>query len=131
MTQSPAEPASPAPAAKGVSPAGGCALLILIAVLGGALCFGLGSLLYRGELRLPGAAPAQNRLWLVRERENQGLGLSTSRRVSESAEAAQACFETRVAFFLWISDGTAQPTRYCQCYEREGEAWLLAGDCPP
>jgi hypothetical protein len=117
--------------------AGGCALLLVFALTGGALCFGLGTLLFRGEIRLPGAEPAQSRLWLVRERENQGLAFSTSRLASGSRESGRACFETRVSFFLWRSDGTAQATRYCQCYERsersgrEGPAWLLAGDCPP
>ena len=125
------EPPAPAAPTPGLSPATGCALLVLVALLGGAFCFGLGALLFRGEIRLPGAGPAQARVWLVRERENQGLGISTSRLIGGSLEGVQACFETRVAFLLWKRDGTSQASQFCQCYERQGEAWLLAGDCPP
>ena len=125
------EPAAPAAPGRGLSPATGCALLVLVALIGGIFCFGLGALLFRGEIRLPGAGPAQGRVWLVRERENQGLGISTSRLIGGSREGERASFETRVAFLLWKRDGTSQASQFCQCYERQGDAWLLAGDCPP
>jgi hypothetical protein len=131
MGEDPGEPAAPAPPPKGLSPVAGCALLGLLALLSGAFCFGLGTLLFRDEIRLPSAGPAEGRLWLVREADNQGLGIATVRLVSGSDEGPQACVETRVRFLLWKSDGTALATRYCQCFVRENGAWLPAGDCPP
>ena len=124
-------PSEGAPRSRGLSPAVGCAVIALVALLGGAACFGFGGLISRGEIRLPGAGPARSRVWLVREAENQGLAVSRGSLLSGSEDGSQVCVETRVSFLLWRSDGTAIPSRYCECYEREGEEWKSIGECPP
>jgi hypothetical protein len=116
---------------KGLSPALGCGLALLLALAGGALCLGFGALLLRDQITLPGGGPAPGRLWLVREGNNQGLGLSTSRVVEGSRDGPRACVETRVRFLLWRSDGTSAPTAYCECFAREAEEWIPEGVCAP
>jgi hypothetical protein len=120
-----------APRERGLSPAVACGILALIAALGGVVCFAFGGLLFRGELRLPGEGPAPSRVWLVREGENEGLAASRSRLVSGSEAGPRACVETTVSFWLWRSDDTAVPGRYCECYEVEAGEWASTGDCPP
>ncbi len=119
------------PRERGLSPAAGCGILALVALLGGVACLVLGGLLFRGDLRLPGAGPVPTRLWLVREVENEGLAMSRGRLVSGSEAGPRACVETTVSFWLWRSDGTAVPSRYCECFETEAGEWMSAGDCPP
>jgi hypothetical protein len=102
-----------------------------VALLGGVACFALGGLLFQGELRLPGAGPVPGRLWLVRDGGNEGLAVSRGRLVSGSEAGPRACVETTVSFWLWRSDGTAAPGRYCECFEVEAGEWVSTGDCPP
>ena len=118
-------------AGKGIPPAVGCALAGLLALIGGALCLGFGSLLFREEITFPGAGPEPGRIWLVREGGNRGLAISYSRVVGGSADGPQACVETRVRFLLWEGDGSAAASTYCECFELAGEGWRSEGACPP
>lgn len=120
-----------APRERGLSPVVGCGVLALVAILGGIVCFAFGGLLFRGDLRLPGEGPVPSRIWLVREGENEGVAVSRGRWVSGSEAGPRACVETTVSFWLWRSDGTAVPGRYCECFEVRAGQWASTGDCPP
>jgi hypothetical protein len=116
---------------KGIPPAAGCALAVLLALIGGAVCLGFGSLLFRQQITLPGGGPTPGRIWLVREGGNRGLAISTGRVVRGSVDGPEACIETRVRFLLWQSDGTAAASDYCECFRLAGERWISEGQCPP
>jgi|SRR5690606_34885709 hypothetical protein len=86
----------------------------------------------RGEFSITtGSAPEQRvRLWLIQEIGQSGIGLSNAE-VRQTGEDA-ICVQTNVQFLLWR--GQAEPTQYCECYERAESEWQAAsveqGACP-
>lgn len=113
----------------GISPAAGCALALLLTTIGIAVTFALGSLLVRGDLVLTRGELTETRVWLIRESDQEGFGLSHSSVVSRSE--ARACVRTRVGFLLWESSGDTSGTSFCSCYERRQGSWEEVGPCPP
>jgi len=71
------------------------------------------------------------RLWLVREDQNTGFGISSSSLADLQTQAAGPCVVTSVRFLLWRDDGSAQNIRYCECYQRVGDTWQARGACGP
>lgn len=74
------------------------------------------------------------RVWVVQERDAQGLALSSARRINPASAPDAACVVTDVRFVLWGGDAEkagALPVHQCACYVREdsSSAWrsLSAG----
>jgi hypothetical protein len=110
-------------------PAVGCLLSVAIGLVAVALLFGLARLLSEDELRFGGGELTPNRLWLIRDGENQGLAYSTGRVVERGEDADRVCVETQVRFVLWKADTPFDPIRYCDCYLRQGSQWQYTEPC--
>jgi hypothetical protein len=70
------------------------------------------------------------RVWVLQERNAQGLGIATSRRVDISGPVNDisnvACTIVDVRFLLWngsAEESGALPSHQCGCYTRETSAW--------
>jgi hypothetical protein len=95
-----------------------------------ALCLIGASLATRGEFTLRRGQPDEVRLWLIRDEVNQGLGFSSARSVERGQPQGSECYQTRVRFFLWRSDGSEPAGAYCQCFHRSASGWESLGPCP-
>ncbi|NIM92090.1 MAG: hypothetical protein GTO18_00025 [Anaerolineales bacterium] len=113
-----------------LTPASGCAISLLLGLLGVTCCLLAATLAVRGDVALNRGEPNEARLWLIREEGNQGLGLSFGRRLEADTVVGFTCFETQVRFFMWRSDGSIPATSYCDCYAYVGSQWSYAGSCP-
>jgi hypothetical protein len=115
---------------RGVSPAVGCLSTLLVAVLAAGLLLITLSTALRGEARFSKGDLGEMRLWLIREAANQGLGLSTTRIVAGRESSGEVCIRTTARFLMVRSEREIEDVAYCDCYERQGENWVAAGDCP-
>jgi hypothetical protein len=110
------------------SPAVGCALAVLI----GALCTGAFVVVLgfnqRGEIAIAPEPYRAVRLWIVRDGEGRGLGLSTTRPLP-NATSDRVCAETSVRFLLTDTRQTPADVRYCECFARVGVTWSVVGAC--
>ncbi len=96
-------------------------------------CF-LITLAVQGEIVITtGSAPGQqDRLWLISEATQRGLGLSSASVIPRS-DPNQLCVETAVHFLLWV--GKSDPILYCDCYQRSSanaewsQASTISGAC--
>lgn len=113
-----------------VSPAVGCLASLLLSILGVLLIFQLARLLIEGEIRLGGGPLTPNRVWLVQEGANRGLGWSRGRVLHELSSEDRSCVETSVRYLLWQADETAQAVNFCDCYKHTGDRWQNDGLCP-
>ncbi len=125
-----ADPVAPASQGTRLSPARGCALAVLLALIPALFVLAAGVLAIQGEIAIHRGSLTETRLWLVREPGNAGLGFSSGRMVQGGLGETAACVATRVRFVLWRSDGSLQHADFCECFERDGEAWQLARACP-
>ena len=103
--------------------AGGCLVWL------GVMCLPLFAfvLAVRGEMGWRRGEFVEDRIWLVREVEAQGLGFSAARVISnQELVDGPICVRTRVRFLLWT--GAAQPVEFCECYT--AGAHEPAGPCP-
>lgn len=67
------------------------------------------------EIRL-GEAPARYvRIFLISERDAQGIGIEHARWV----EDPPGCVQTNVRFLMW--EGESQAIVHCQCYNEQGD----------
>ena len=122
-------PARPAPASDASRLLSGCALILLAACCTFYLSGALVRLATRGELVLRQAGLEETRLWLVRQPESSGLGLSDTRRISGEQAENRVCLRTRIRFLLWRSDGSRTTLEECRCYDLRGEAWIAGPSC--
>jgi hypothetical protein len=106
-----------------MSPGRGCVLSLALALFVGAGLLLLAVLAIQGEVRLGGGDPPAIRVWLVTEDENQGFGISTTRRFFESQGPQPYCLRTNVRLLLWKSDGSVGNLRYCECSSSETGGW--------
>jgi hypothetical protein len=90
---------------------GGC--LIWLAIM----CLPLFAvaLAMRGELAWQRGEFVEDRVWLIQEADQRGVGYSSAR-VTRNEEPVDGpiCVRTRVLFVLW--QGSAEPVEYCECY---------------
>ncbi len=101
------------------------ALLWLVVMLAPCLAMALAA---RGELSWQRGPHTADRVWLVMERNQRGLGYSAERIVSDPRPAdGLVCARTTVRFFLWSGSATGQNTEYCECYSADGSS---TGNCP-
>ncbi len=115
---------------RGVSPAVGCLSTLLVAVLAAGLLLIILSVALRGEARFSKGDLGELRLWLIRETANQGLGLSTTRIVAGRESSGEVCIRTSARFLMIRSELEIEDVVFCDCYEKQGENWVAAGDCP-
>jgi hypothetical protein len=90
---------------------GGCLLWLAV------LCLPLFVfvLAVRGEMNWQRGEFVSDRLWLIREADESGLGYSAARVISnEEPIDGPICVRTRVVFMLW--KGSAERVEYCECY---------------
>ncbi len=114
----------------GVSPAVGCLSTLLVAVVAAGLLLIILSIALRGEARFSKGDLGEVRFWLIRESANQGLGLSTTRIVAGRESSGVVCIRTSARFLMIRSEREIEDVAYCDCYERQGEKWVAAGNCP-
>lgn len=101
------------------------ALLWLVVMLTPCLAMALAA---RGELSWQRGPHTTDRVWLVMERNQRGLGYSAERIVSDQRPAdGPVCARTTVRYFLWAGSTAGQNTEYCECYTADGS---LTGNCP-
>ena len=122
-------PARPAPASNASRLLTGCALILLAACFVFYLSGVLVRLATRGELVLRQAGLEETRLWLARQPESAGLGLSDTRRIAGEQAENRVCPRTRIRFLLWRSDGSRTALEECRCYDLRGEAWIAGPSC--
>ncbi len=104
---------------------GGCLLWLFV------MCLPLAAfvLAVNGELSWERGEFARDRLWLVRETEQEGLGYAAARVISnEEAVDGPICVRTRVYFLLWKGSADEGNVAYCECYT--AGLHELAGECP-
>jgi len=110
------------------SPAVGCLLSLLV----GALCAGAFFLALwindRGELAYSPEPFRVTRIWLLREAERRGLGLSTTRPLPGATDQ-EVCALTTVRFAFIGPSYPSADTDYCECYERGPSGWSPVGPC--
>lgn len=61
------------------------------------------------------------RVWVLQERDAQGLAISSAHRVNPAAAPGVACVVLDVRFILWAGDAEragALPVHQCACYTR-------------
>ena len=88
------------------------------------------SIALRGEARFTKGDLGELRLWLIRESANQGFALSSTRIVVGSEASGEVCIRTTARFLMIQSANEVEDVVFCDCYERQGQSWVTAGDCP-
>ena len=109
----------------------GCLLVGLVGLALILLCLASARLLLRGEIRWERGSLRENRIWLVREAEAQGLAFSSNRIVSGSEREGRVCVESTVDFWLWSGEENEPGTSYCECFQLQDGSWTSAGACSP
>lgn len=96
------------------------ALLWLVVMLAPCAAF---TLALRGEINWQRSAYDGDRVWLIQERDQRGLGYSAVRLVGDERPVdGPVCARTTVRFFLWQGSAKGQDTEYCECYARDGSS---------
>lgn len=81
-------------------------------------CFAF-ALIARGELEWRRGEDS-DRVWLIQERDEKGLGYESQRLFQTDATTGAACIKTSVRFFLWEGSQNAQNADYCECRAPDG-----------
>ena len=99
---------------------GYAALLLLWLVVILTPCFAL-TLAMRGELEWKRGDYDSDRLWLIQERDQRGLGYHAQRLVSDGrASGGPLCVSSSVRFFFWEGGEEGANNDYCECYTANG-----------
>jgi hypothetical protein len=79
-------------------------------------CFAV-TLAMRGEMEWKRGDYESDRLWLIQERDQRGIGYAASRITSDGrSTGGPLCVRSQTRFFLWkgVSDGDYAD--WCECY---------------
>ena len=79
----------------------------------------------RGEIVVGGESEGGFRLFLLQEKEHQGLGLELRR----SVESQQDCLKSSVFYLLWRGSSADINVSYCQCIDPESGLIDPSLDC--
>lgn len=71
----------------------------------------------RGDLSWHRGEYVHDRIWLVTESNERGLGWASTRLNSKAHETV--CLSTTVRFWLWKGNSPAFGTHYCECYRKQ------------
>jgi hypothetical protein len=87
----------------------------------------------QGQIQI-GDSDSGLRLFLLQERDTQGLGLQWSRfydngEPSSAGQPPGECTRTTLRYFLWEGDAAGQNLDYCQCRDRQTQEALPVGTC--
>lgn len=84
------------------------------------------TLAMRNQVQMGSSTGTHMRLFLIQERESEGIGLETARKVSQ----APTCLETNVRYFMWL--GTPENVQFCHCVDSTSGETLsrTQGTCP-
>lgn len=83
----------------------------------------------RGEIAYAPEPSRAVRLWIVRDGEGLGLGLSTTRPLPSTTEG-RLCAETTVRFLLTGRTTVPADVVYCECFDRVDGIGSGTGTCP-
>jgi hypothetical protein len=90
-------------------------------------CFAF-ALAARGEVEWRRGEHVSDRIWLIQEKRQKGIGYQAERIFSDDADVdGLVCARTTVRFFLW--EGTAEGAEYCECFSNDGTPASVT--CPP
>lgn len=79
------------------------------------------ALVARGELSWDRNTHDWDRVWLLQERNQRGLGYQAERVTSDqSASDGPICVRNSVRYFLWLGTATGADTDYCECFASDG-----------
>ncbi|MEK7278413.1 MAG: hypothetical protein AAB427_13770 [Chloroflexota bacterium] len=79
------------------------------------------TLALRGEINWQRNEYDGDRVWLIQERDQRGLGYSAVRLVGDERPTdGPVCVQTTVRFLLWEGSAEGQDTEYCECYGIDG-----------
>lgn len=107
--------------------AGRVLLFVLWLVVMTAPCFAF-ALAARGELSWRRSKYDGDRIWLIQERDQKGIGLEAVRTIGGAEANGPICVRNVVRFFLWEGSSEGMDVEYCECYLADGTA--AAMDCP-
>ncbi|HLF02154.1 MAG TPA: hypothetical protein VI547_09275 [Anaerolineales bacterium] len=83
----------------------------------------------RGELSWQRGPHDLDRLWLIQEHDQKGIGYQAERVISAAADVnGSICVRDTVRFFLWEGSTEGQSIEYCECYSANGSA--STANCP-
>ncbi|MEK7310716.1 MAG: hypothetical protein AAB382_01985 [Chloroflexota bacterium] len=101
-------------------------LLWLVVMLTPCFAFALAS---RGEISWQRGEYDGDRIWLIQERDQKGIGYRAERIISDQRPTAgPLCVKSTIRFFLWEGSAEGQNTDYCECYVSDGTQ--ISGECP-
>lgn len=112
------------------SPGVGCLVSFFIAAVPVCLILFIVALALRGEFTFNLGPVREARIWMVREGQEQGIGLSTMKRTEGSERAGEVCYRSSVHFLLWRSLKIERQAGYCECYQLVAAGWQYTGECP-
>lgn len=121
------DPATPSADRLPFSPAVGCVLAVLAGLVCASAFFAVLWMTQRGEIAYAPEPYRGVRLWIVRGGEGDGLGLSVTRPLPGATDG-KICAETTVRYIPSSAD-LERDVSYCECFVRDGEAWLAAEGC--
>lgn len=73
------------------------------------------------QIEVGGDEGRQVRVFLVQEREQEGVGIEWTRPVAgpgAGQEAEGGCRETRLVYLMWVGEG--ENVTYCRCFAEDG-----------
>ena len=81
----------------------------------------------RGELEWKRGDYDSDRIWLIQERDQRGLGYHAQRLLSdERATGGLVCVNSSARFILWEGAEEGMNNDYCECYAADGS---VSGGC--
>jgi hypothetical protein len=111
------------------SPGVGCLLSLGLGLLCAAAFFLLLWFNQQGQIVYAPEPYRAARLWLLRDVEGSGVGLSMTRPLPGATESF-VCASTTIRF-LFVSQAVPESdAEFCECFRRSGTEWLSDGACP-
>jgi hypothetical protein len=81
------------------------------------------ALVARGELSWDRNTHDWDRVWLLQERNQRGLGYQAERVINDqSASGGPICVRNSVRYFLWQGTANGADTDYCECFASDGSS---------
>lgn len=81
------------------------------------------ALVSRGELSWDRSTHDWDRVWLLQESRQRGLGYQSERVISDqSASGGPICVRNSVRYFLWQGSAAGADTDYCECFAGDGSS---------
>lgn len=83
----------------------------------------------RGELSWDRSTHDWDRVWLIQERTQRGLGYQAERVISDQSQSGgPVCVRNSVRYFLWQGNAEGANTDYCECFASDGSS--TQSPCP-